>query len=178
MRKRNRYVVKVMSRYWKTSHKFGTRIPHSVEEALRIDRDTGTNHWRDAIRKEMIHERPAFQPWAGTVEQARSKKEGLIGYQEIKCHMIFDVKMDLTKKARFMAGGHTTDTQTSMTYSSVVSRDSVRIAFTYAALMGIQVWVADIGDAYLNAKCRKRIWTITGKAFGSDEGQVMIIVQS
>jgi hypothetical protein len=92
--------------------------------------------------------------------------------------MIFDIKMDLTRKARFVAGGHTTDTPASMTYSSVVSRDSVRIAFTYAALMGMDVWAADIGNAYLNAKCRERIWTVAGKEFGSDEGQVLIIVQA
>ena len=126
----------------------------------------------------MIHVRPVFWPWDGTVEQARSKKEGLVGYQEIKCHMNFDVKMDLTRKARFVAGGHMTDTQTSITYSSVVSRDSVRIAFTYAALMGMDVWVADIGNTYLNAKCRERIWTVAGKEFGSDADQVMIIVQA
>ena len=92
--------------------------------------------------------------------------------------MIFDVKMDLTRKARFVAGGHMTDTPASMTYSSVVSRDSVRIAFTYAALMGMDIWAADIGNAYLNAKCRERIWTTAGKEFGSEDGQVMIIVQA
>ena len=99
--------------------------------------------------------RPAFQPWDGTVEQARSKKDCLLGYQHIKCHMIFNVKMDLTRKAWFVAGGHKTDTPTSMTYSSVVSRDSVRITFTYTALMGMDVWAADIGNAYLNANCRE-----------------------
>ena len=44
--------------------------------------------------------------------------------------------------------------------------------------MGMDVWAADIGDAYLNAKYRERIWTVAGKEFGSDEGQVMIIVQA
>ena len=71
--------------------------------------------------------------------------------------MRFDGKMDLTSEARFVSGGHTTDTLTSMTCSSVVSRDSVRIAITYVALMGMDVWVADIGNAYLNATCRERI---------------------
>ena len=92
--------------------------------------------------------------------------------------MIFDIKMDLTRKARFVAGDHMTDTPASMTYSSVVSRDSVRIAFTYTALKGMDVWAADIENAYRNAKCRERIWTVAGKEFGSDEGQVMIIVQA
>jgi hypothetical protein len=49
-------------------------------------------------------------------------------YQEIRCHMICDVKMeDFSRNARFVAGGHTTYTPYSMTYASVVSRESVRI---------------------------------------------------
>jgi hypothetical protein len=39
-----------------------------------------------------------------------------IGYKWIKCHMIFDVKMDFTRKARFVAGGHMTDPPASITY--------------------------------------------------------------
>jgi hypothetical protein len=31
----------------------------------------------------------------------------MIGYQEIGCHMVFDVKMAYTHKAWFVAGGHT-----------------------------------------------------------------------
>ena len=49
----------------------------------------------------------------------------LIGYQEIGCHVVFDIKMDFSRKARFVAGGHTTEAPASVTYSSVVSRDSI-----------------------------------------------------
>ena len=53
-----------------------------------------------------------------------------VGYQEIRCDPIFDIKSTtLTQKVRFFAGGHTMDTPTAMSYASVVSRDSVRIAF-------------------------------------------------
>jgi hypothetical protein len=31
----------------------------------------------------------------------------LIGYHEIKCHIVFDIKMDFQRMARFLAGGHT-----------------------------------------------------------------------
>ncbi len=31
------------------------------------------------------------------------------GYQQILCHMVFDIKMDFTRKARYVAGGHVTD---------------------------------------------------------------------
>ena len=30
-----------------------------------------------------------------------------VGFQEIGCHLIFGVKMDFTRKGRFVAGGHT-----------------------------------------------------------------------
>ena len=37
------------------------------------------------------------------------------------------------------------------TYAGVVSKESVHIAFTYAALNGIEVCAADIRNAYLQA---------------------------
>ncbi|KAI2511587.1 Reverse transcriptase (RNA-dependent DNA polymerase) [Fragilaria crotonensis] len=76
-------------------------------------------------------------------------------YKKIDCHMIFDVKMDLTRKA-LGAGGHQTDPPKESTYSSVVSRDSIRIAFTLAALNDLNVLSADVQGAYLNAPTRRR----------------------
>ena len=47
----------------------------------------------------------------------------LIGYQQIKTHIIFDIKLgeNFRRKARLVADGHLTDTPASITYSSVVS---------------------------------------------------------
>lgn len=61
-----------------------------------------------------------------------NKVTELKGFQEIECHLIFDVKMDFTREARFFAGGHMTETPVGLCYSSVVSRDCVRIAFIAA----------------------------------------------
>jgi hypothetical protein len=47
-----------------------------------------------------------------------------------------------------------TDAPSSITYSSVVSRDSVRIALMVAALNDLDILSADIGNAYLNAETR------------------------
>jgi hypothetical protein len=64
--------------------------------------------------------------------------------------MIFDVNMEgFRRNARFVAGGHTTYTPHAMTYASVVSRESVRIALTLAALNDLDVKMADIENAYL-----------------------------
>ena len=93
-----------------------------------------------------------------TPEDTRSGQvPELNGYQEIKCHVIFDIKMDFTRKARFVAGGHMTETPVALCYSSVVSCDSVRIAFLVAALNDLDVFACDIGNAYLNAPCKEKI---------------------
>ena len=72
----------------------------------------------------------AYVPIKGvTPEEVRANKvDQLCGFQEIKCHIVFDVKMDFILKARFVAGGHTT-------------------------LNGLDLMSCDIGNAYLNAKC-------------------------
>jgi len=120
----------------------------------------------------------AFQHWNG--DGHGQGPSSLQGYQEIKCHMIFDIKMDgeFTRKARLVAGGHTTETPASSTYSSVVSRESVRVAFLLASLNDLDVFAADVGNAYLNAPCREKIWTKAGKEFSSDKGCVMIIIRA
>jgi hypothetical protein len=156
LKRRNRIISKVKSRYWKTTHKFGIRLPHSVQQALQIDEETGTDLWRRAIEREMKNVRPAFERWdEGMVEDARTGKR-LVGYQEIACHMVFDIKMDFTRKARYVAGGNMTEPPTENTYSSVVSRESVRIAFLVATLNDLGICAADVTNAYINADCREK----------------------
>jgi hypothetical protein len=179
LRRRDRIIAKVKTKYWRTTHKFGIRIPKTVEEALELDRTNGNDFWAKAIEKEMSKVRVAFEKLNVSVDEMRQGKFKP-GYQEIKCHMIFDVKMDgnFTRKARLVAGGHMTEAPASITYSSVVSRDSVRIAFMLAALNGLDVFAADVGNAYLNAPCREKIWTVAGLEFGSDAGNVMLVVRA
>ena len=102
------------------------------------------------------------------MEDAR-RGQKLVGYQEIRFHMIFYIKMDkrFTRNSRYVAGGHTTDPPSSITYSSVVSRGSIRIAFTLSSLNGVDIRASDIGNEYLNEKCREKIWTVAGTEFGS-----------
>lgn len=155
--------------------KFGVIIPRTVEEALRLDAENGNHLWQQAIEKEMTNVRIAFEEFTGgTLDDVKARKK-LVGYQRINCHMIFDVKMDLTRKARFVAGGHMTEPPESITYSSVVTRESVRIAFLMASVLGLDVCAADVTNAYLNAKCREKIYCVAGPEFGSDKGKIMVI---
>ena len=86
MKKRNRILAKVKSKYWLRSHKFGIRIPKTVEEVKKVDDQNGNTLWWDAICKEMRNVRPAFEVFEGTKDQLP------VGYQYMKCHMIFDIK--------------------------------------------------------------------------------------
>eukprot|EP00957_Ditylum_brightwellii_P129255 9859945-Ditylum_brightwellii.AAC.1 len=65
--------------------------------------------------------------------------------------------MDFTRKARFVARGHMTEPPSSLTYLLVVSRETVRIALTIAALNDLDIMAADIGNTYLNAPCREKV---------------------
>ena len=56
------------------------------------------------------------------------------GYQEITCYVISDLKMDFTWKEIFVANGSKTESPVALTYSIVVSRDSVQLAFLIVAL--------------------------------------------
>ena len=168
-------VAKVKSRYWRTSHKFGVELPHSVEEAYKLDEKNGNDYWRKAMKKEMSCIHVAFEKWVDGTTQEEAKQK-LIRYQEVRCHMIFDIKMSgLVQKAQLVTGGHMMDTPSSITYSSVVSRDSVCIAFLVAALNDLDVMSADIGNGYLNAPNKEKIWTVAGHEFGMDKGAMFII---
>ena len=102
-----------------------------------------------------------------------------VGHRLIDAHMVFDVKADFTRKARLVAGGHLTDPPSSITYASVVSRESVRIAFLLAALNDLDILAADIGNAYLNARTREKIFIICGREFGdSYVGRKALIVRA
>jgi hypothetical protein len=59
--------------------------------------------------------------------------------------------MNFTRNPRWVLDGRKLPTPEGSTYAGVVSRESVRIALTYAALNGLKVCAADIRNAYLQA---------------------------
>jgi hypothetical protein len=101
-----------------------------------------------------------------------------VGYKYIRCHMNFEVKMDFRRKAHFVAGGHMTDPPPFMTYSSIVSRDSVHIGFLLAVLNDLDLISVDIGNAFLQAEIKEKVYTIAGPEFGALKGQRILIVHT
>jgi len=171
LRRKDRLIKMARSHRLKTGYKFGLRVPETVEEALEIDRENGNTLWQDAIAKEMQNVYIAFD--------VRSETQAPPGYRLIPHRIIFEIKMDFTRKARLVAGGHKTDPPAQLTYSSVVSRESVRIGFLIAAMYDLEPLAADIGNAYLNAPTKEKYYIVTGPEFGAlEQGKIAIIVRA
>jgi len=176
LKQRDRIIKATKKKYFRQFSKFGLELPKTVQRALEIDNETGTTYWRDAINKEMKTVFPAFE----FLDEGKSAPPG---FNAISCHLVFDIKFDFTRKARFVANPHGAgglavqnfDYFSVNTYASVVSRESVRIALTLAALNDLQILSADIQGAYLNAPCREKIYVKCGPEFGEYEGRVGII---
>jgi len=171
LKKAHTILSKVKTKYWERSHKYGIRIPKSVKEALAIDKENGDTQWADAIRKEMGAIR------SNALEQYDGDVRDLVGYQLITGHLVFDVKLgeNFRRKARYCADGHKTKAPSSITYSSVVSRDSVRIMLLVAALNNLSLKAADVQNAFLTAPNLEKVYIRAGAEFGPEEGKIFIV---
>lgn len=78
--------------------------------------------------------------------------------------------MIVSCKAHLVAGGHQTELPKESCYYSVVSIDSVQIAFTVAALSNLEVLTGDVQITYLNAKTKERCYTTLGLKFSPHNG--------
>ena len=73
------------------------------------------------------------------------------GWTKATGNLIWDVKIDFTQKARWVKDDHRTVDPLGTNYAGVVSRDSVQIAFTLAAMNGLDIYAADIQNTYIQA---------------------------
>jgi hypothetical protein len=175
LKKRDRIISLVKKRsprFLKRTHKFGIEVPKTVKDALELDKKNDNTLWADGIAKETKDIRVAFKILP-------DGKSAPIGYQKIPCHMIFDVKMEnFRQKAGLVAGGHRTEAPAAITYASVVSCETVRIALLMAALNDLDVKVGDVLNAYITAPITEKVWTVLGPEFGIDAGKTAIIVRA
>ena len=69
-------------------------------------------------------------------------------YEHVNVHILFDINMDgeFTRKAILVADGHTKAPPSSITYSSFVSRESVKIELLLASLNDLDIFACHIGN--------------------------------
>ena len=122
----------------------------------------------------------AFNKLDGVTEEQMRPSKIKPGYNFFGTHMIFEINMDgkFTCKARLVSDGRQTDAPASIMYLSVFSRDIVGIGMTVVSLNGLDIFAYDIGNVYLNATFRGKLWTLSGVDFVSDKGRAMIIARS
>jgi hypothetical protein len=78
---------------------------------------------------------------------------------------------------QYVAGGHQTEPAVAMTYASVVSRESVLLAFLIAALNNLTILPANIQNAYLPSPCQEKVYTALGPEFGPHwQGKKALVV--
>ena len=84
--------------------------------------------------------------------------------------------MDFTRKSGWVKNVHLTPDIEDSKYAGVVSRDSVRITLTYAALHQTQVLAVDIINSYLQAPTPEKHYIISGIEFGLENvGKISLI---
>lgn len=152
-------------------YKFGVQVPRNVKEAILLDQQNKNTLWQDAIKKEMdkIVEYKVFS--------SPSNNTAPLGYKRIPCHIIFDVKFNTTRKARFVAGGHMTDDPGEDSYSGVIAPEAVRLGMFAAVHDALSIVAADIGNAYLYAKTNEKVYTILGEEYGAKMANKILVFE-
>ena len=122
------------------------------------------------MMSEMKNVRPAFEVHDGDLKD-------LVGHQEIKSHVIYDVKLgeNLRSKTRLVAGGNVASVPSTMRHSSIVLRESVRLTLLAAAINELDVLSCGMQNADLSALRREKMHCRAGSEFGSEVGKTMII---
>lgn len=123
--------------------KFGVIVPRVHSQAMEPDKQNGNNKWKEAEdteRNQLLEYNTFIDKGIGG--------EAPLGYKRIRCHTVYDVKHDGRHKARIVAGGHLTDPNTESVYSGVVSLRGIRLIVFLAELNGLELWGADVGNAY------------------------------
>ena len=89
-----------------------------MEHAKELDTKNGNTLWGDDVDLEMDNVAVAFK----ILENGEPVP---VGWRKSSGHIVYDVNMDFTRKARWVKHGHLTRDPDNSTYAGVVFRESV-----------------------------------------------------
>jgi len=170
--------AKLVSLRSSVKYQFGYQVPRNYAEAIELDKQNGNTKWQDSVAAELgqIDEYKTFKDIGPAIFDEKGKLTNAPeGYKRIRVHLIFAVKHDGRHKARLVADGHLTNEPLESVYSGVVSLRSLRLTIFLAELNQLEIWGADIGNAYLEAETNEKVFIIAGPEFGERRNHILII---
>ena len=160
-------------------YQHGFQVPRDYNDAMRLDKENGNTHWQDAMDLELtqIHEYKVFKD-TGKAKFHNGKVVTPDGFQKIRVHFVYAVKHDGRFKARLVADGHLTKEPVESIYSGVVSLRSLRMVVFLSQLNNLEIWGADVGNAYLEAYTDEKLCIMAGPEFKELQGHLLIMVKA
>jgi Reverse transcriptase (RNA-dependent DNA polymerase) len=154
-------------------YKYGYEVRRDYKYAMELNIRNGNKLWREATDLELtqLNEYNTFkdlgpQAWAPH------------GYKKIRAHLVYDVKHNGRHKARMVADGHLMTMPVDSAYSGVISLRGIQMLVFLAELNGLQTWSTKIGNAYLEAEMKEKVFFAAGPKFGNLAGHTLIIVKA
>ena len=153
--------------------KYGFEVPQNWSDILRLDAANGNRKWQDAVMKEvaalLFHKcfdfkSPDYKPSSE--------------YQFCRLHFVYDVKPDLRFKARLVCDGSRVDPKGLDTRATVVKGISVRLLDVIADSQSLSVLCGDVGNAFIQAMTKEKIYTRCGAEFGDRQGSIAVIIRA
>ena len=147
---------------------------------MQFDTENKNSKWYDAIKSEMesMLEYKVFKKWDEAILDKHKKvMKPPKGYHKNKVHLVFAVKVDGRHKARLVADGHLTAEPIENIYSGVVSLRNLRLVIILGKLRNLDLWGADIGNAYLEAFTDEKLYIVPGPEFQKLEGYIHIFLK-
>ena len=160
-------------------YQHGFQVPKDYNDAIRLDKGNSNTHWQDAMDLELtqIHEYKVFKD-TGKAQFHNGKAVTPDGFQKIRVHFVYAVKHDGRFKARLVADGHLTKEPVESIYSGVVSLRSLRMVVFLSQLNALEIWGADVENAYLEAYTDEKLCIIAGPEFKELQGHLLIMIKA
>ena len=153
-------------------YQHGFQVPKDFNDAISLDKENSNTHWQDEMDLELtqIHEYKVFKD-TGKAEFHDGKAVTPDGFQKIRVHFVYAVKHAGKFKARHVADGH-------LTKEPVVSLRSLRMVVFLSQLNDLEIWGADVGNAYLGAYTDPNLCIIVGPEFKELQAHLLIMIKT